>query len=271
MADANNYDLHFSRPPRQSHLADSTRELTALPTATALQTCRPTPTFAMRRPPDGAEVVAFAAGARIVGIEFPEKYQGEWCFGWADHECGLLPTDAIRLDAPRRNDVRSRGSSTMKAVARWKFSVKETKDKGCGGGGDGVGEWLTFSKGEVIINIGCELSVYSARSLLSTGAVSTGQTAHTEERRSAQTGSHQDHWCWWGTNSKGKSGMFPRSHVEPGTLMEAATKSDRASITSNDRKTGLLSRISIRHRSSGSGGGGGGGGEGNTSPRASIY
>lgn len=206
----------------------------------------------MRRPPDGAEVVAFAAGARILGIEFPDKYQGEWCLGWADHECGLLPTEAIRLDPPRRNDVRSQGSSTMKAVARWKFSVKEAKDKGGGGGG---GEWLSFSKGEVITNIGCELSVYSARSLLS----------HTEERRPAQTGSHQGHWCWWGTNSKGRSGMFPRSHIEPGTLMEAATKSDRASIASNERKTGLLSKLSIRHRSSGSGGGG------NSSPRASIY
>lgn len=48
--------------------------------------------------------------------------------------------------------------------------------------------------------------------------------------------------------------MFLQSHVEPGTLTEAATRSDRGGISSAERKAGLLSRISIRHRSSGSGG-----------------
>lgn len=226
---ANNYDLHFLEPPRASSLTNIMRDLTALPTATTLQTCRPSQPNTVRRPADGGEVLLFAAGSRILGIEFPEKYQGAWCVGWADHKHGLISAEAIRLDLPTKDKSRNQGSSSMQAVARWKFAVKDGKEsKG--------GEWLSFSKGEVLNNIGW---------------------------------SHQDHWCWSGTNSKGRTGLFPRSHIEPGTLMEVAIKSDHVSVASNERKTGLLSRISIRHRSS-SGGGGAGGGAG-PSPRASIY
>lgn len=264
---ANNYDLHFSRPPRAAHLASVMRELTALPTATALQTCRPTPVLAQRRPADGAEVLCFAAGARILGIEFPAKYQGEWCLGWADHEHGLLPTEAIRLDPPRRRDVRglqgSGSGSSMKAVARWKFSMKESKEKGSAGSagaGAGAGDWLSFGRGEKITNISCELSIYFARSLLN----SADEEPSAERRIAADIGPYQEHWCWWGTNTKGKSGLFPRSHIEPGTLMEAATTSDPSSSFENE-KTGLLSRLSIRYL------GGGGGGGGSTSPRTSIF
>lgn len=278
---ANNYDLHFPRPPRAAHLAGLMRELTALPTATAAQTCRPTPTFALRRPEDGGggsggsggsakKVLCFAAGARILGVEFPDRYQGEWCLGWADHEYGLLPADAIRLDPPRRRDVRwgqgagagGRSSSTMRAVARWKFSMKDGKDRS----GDGAEDWLSFSKGEVITNIVCELSIYSVRSLLRSSA----EEPSAERRSSVDAGPHQEHWCWWGTNSKGKSGMFPRSHIEPGTLMEAASKSGRASSISKTERMGLLSKLSIQYLRNGSFGGGASAG-GSTSPRTPIH
>lgn len=149
---ANNYDLHFVGPHRESRLARIARELTMLPTATAQQTCRPTAHFASR-PPDEAEVVSFAAGARILGIEYPRKYMGEWCLGWADHEHGLLPADAVRLDPPRRSDVRNLGSSSMKAVARWRFFAKGNNDM------KGGMDWLSFGKGEVITNICCELII----------------------------------------------------------------------------------------------------------------
>lgn len=202
------------------------RELTAFPIATTLQTCRPSQGNAVKRPPDCQKVLFFAAGARIVGIEFPEQYEGLWCVGWADHQHGLIPADAIRLEPPQCDSSRDQSSSSMRAMARWKFAVKDNKvAKG--------GVWLPFNKGEVLTNIGW---------------------------------SHQDHWCWSGTNAKSRFGLFPRSHVEPGTLEEAAMegKSDHANLGSKEKKPGLLSRISIRNRSmSGDGGG-------STSPRASI-
>lgn len=220
---ANNYDLHFAKAPLVSGLSQlSGRDLGALPTATAVQTCRASPTSGARRPADGSYTLTFAAGARILGVQFPEKYQGEWCVGWADHEHGLLAAETIRLDPPRSSDARDQGSSSMQAVARWRFAQKDSKEtRG--------GAWLAFGKGEVLTHIGW---------------------------------SHQDHWCWSGTNAKGRSGLFPRSHIEPGTLMEVAGQSDRESVASAERRMGLLSRISIRHRS-GSGGG--------LSPRASIH
>lgn len=58
--------------------------------------------------------------------------------------------------------------------------------------------------------------------------------------------------------------MFPRSHIEPGSLMEVTMGSDRSSFVSREKKAGLLSRISMRHRRSDSGAFG-------LSPRGSIY
>ncbi|KAK2613759.1 hypothetical protein N8I77_000649 [Diaporthe amygdali] len=217
---ANNYDLHFLNPPLKSHLATIMRDLAALPTATALQTYRSTPTSSVKRPTDGQEVVNFASGARILGIIFPEKYHGEWCLGWSDHQYAAFPADTIKLEEPRKSEIRLQGSSSMRAVSRWKFSVRDKSS-----------EWLSFSKGEIITNIGW---------------------------------SHKEHWCWSGTNSKGKTGIFPRSHIEPGSLFEATIFTDRSSFVSHEKKAGVFSRISIRHRSSGSGGGG-------LSPQQSIY
>lgn len=107
--------------------------------------------------PDQADVLSFAVGAKLVGIVFPSRYQGLWCVGWADHAYGTIPVEAIQLDPPRKSDAMvnfmnrrsSGGSTSMKAVARWRFSVKE-KEKLWGG------EWLSFSKGEVIVHIGCK-------------------------------------------------------------------------------------------------------------------
>lgn len=78
---------------------------------------------------------------------------GEWCLGWADHEHGLIPVDAVRLVPPRRSDFGSLEPSSLKAVARWRFSVKDSKEN------KGGMVWLSFGKGEMIANIGCELSI----------------------------------------------------------------------------------------------------------------
>lgn len=227
---ANNYDLHFWEQPRASNFTNIMRDLTALPTATTILTCRPSQLRTIKKPTDSREVLCFAAGARILGVQFSDKHQGIWCVGWANHQYGLILAEAIRLDLPRKDSRPYQGSSSMQAVARWRFAVKDSKDATDGG------EWLSFSKGEILKNIGW---------------------------------SHQDHWCWSGTNSKGKSGLFPRSHIEPGTLKEVATNSDHASVESNEKRTGLLSRMSLRQRSRSDGGGA----EGTrpASPRASIY
>lgn len=216
---ANNYDLHFREQPRPSNLSHMTRELTAFPIANALQTCRPSQSSAIKRPPDVGDVSFFATGARIVGIEFPEKYEGQWCVGWADHQHGLIPADSIRLEAPQGDGSREQGSSSLQAVARWKFVVKDSKEAK-------TGEWLAFNKGEVLTNIGW---------------------------------SHQDHWCWSGMNSKGRFGLFPRSFIEPDTLTEVEAKPDHADLASKERRPGLLSRITILHRGVPGDGGGGAG------------
>lgn len=125
---------------------DIGRDLSALPTATVIQTYRKMLNTTMKRPPDAYKTVAFALGAKLLGIEFPDRYNGEWCVGYSDHEWGVFPSDTIRLDTPRQSDIRMQGSSNLKAVARWKWSPKE-KERG---------DWLRFEKGEVITGIGCK-------------------------------------------------------------------------------------------------------------------
>lgn len=66
----------------------------------------------------------------------------------SDHQYAAFPADTVKLDEPKKNDTRLQGSSSMRAVARWKFSARGK-----------TGEWLSFSKGEVITNIGCELNI----------------------------------------------------------------------------------------------------------------
>lgn len=63
------------------------------------------------------------------------------------------------------------------------------------------------------------------------------------------------HWCWAGTNSRGKWGYFPQSHMEPDSLKEASG-SDKASVSSREK---------ISAGGAGGAGGGGGGGGGSSS------
>lgn len=147
------------------------RDLGALPTATAVQTYRPTPTSSIKRPKDGREVLNFASGAKIHGVVFPVQYQGEWCLGWytwllvlcpcdtstdkidrSDHQYAAFPAETTKLDEPKKSEVRLQGSSGMRAVARWKFSVRGKSS-----------EWLSFNKGEIITNIGCELNIETCK------------------------------------------------------------------------------------------------------------
>lgn len=45
------------------------------------------------------------------------------------------------------------------------------------------------------------------------------------------------HWCWSGTNSKGKWGIFPQVFIEPNTLKELSLSPGAASINEERRRT----------------------------------
>ena len=65
----------------------------------------------LRMPPDRAHVLQFAAGQKIVGVEFPARYGGEWAVGWADHARGAFLVEGVRLVPPssRGEEVVMRG------------------------------------------------------------------------------------------------------------------------------------------------------------------
>ncbi|CAK7227987.1 hypothetical protein SCUCBS95973_006730 [Sporothrix curviconia] len=209
----NNYDLHFTLPPVTSELDGIRRELQQLPSATAIEPFRKAH-GALRRPPDGAIPIQFPVGSKIVGIEFPAKYKGEWAVGWFDNMRGPFPAEHIRLDPPPRNEIHStQGTSALRATVRWKWASSSVYRNS---------DWLRLDRNETVSNI---------------------------------TWAHPEHWCWAGTNAKGKWGYFPQSHIEPNTLREGASASgsDAASVLSQERSVG---------GAGGSSGGGGGGGSG---------
>jgi hypothetical protein len=143
----NNYDLHFPHPPIKSLMVGLEKEIAEMPTAIATEAFRITH-GAVRAPPDGSRKLQFCAGQRIVGVEFPSRYGGEWAIGWADNVRAAFPAEVVRLEAPHVDEIRRPGSSNLKAVARWKRHPKE-RDPGA---------WLRFNRGEVVTNISCKLA-----------------------------------------------------------------------------------------------------------------
>jgi len=136
----NKFDLHLSRPPVTSVMTGIIPEIARLPTAIATETKKSV--FGMsRNTPDRAPVLQFAIGARIVGVEFPDKYNGRWGIGWHDGIRGAFEADAVKIDAPPKDEVRIRGDSSLQTIAKWKWNQK------------GDDRWLKFDKGEVIKNI----------------------------------------------------------------------------------------------------------------------
>ena len=99
------------------------------------------------RPDSVSEVLQFLAGARIVGVEYPEKWAGKWCQGWHDGAFGTFPSKIIDLELPQHVNPASLPRSPRTGVARWKFEVKSRRTG-----------WLTFGKGNTIYNLACEFS-----------------------------------------------------------------------------------------------------------------
>jgi hypothetical protein len=138
-----NFDIHFSNPARQSVMSGIAPEIGRLPSAIAVETRRSVNGI-IRLPPDRAGILQFAVGAKIVGVEFPTRYDGKWAIGWHDGVRGAFDAESVRLEAPPRTEVKMQGTSSLQATARWKWSQK------------GEGNWIKFEKGDVIKNISCE-------------------------------------------------------------------------------------------------------------------
>lgn len=147
----------------------------------------------------GDSLLQFFVGARIIGVEFPRSLGGKWCAGWHDGEWGYFPAKAVELEKPKQGrldapPLQFQGTGTsgsaVSVVARWKWdpaaSIRDAADKG----------WMGFDRGERITNVGWPVLVEGLG------------------------GGGREAWCWSGTNSKGRFGVFPRSHVDEGTLRD---------------------------------------------------
>ncbi len=112
--------------------------------ATAIVTHHPKSNRSNFWDPEGKPALHFAVGARIVGVTFPERFNGQWCIGYHDGERGSFPASAIHLEMPVHEDVGKNSQSNLIAFAKWDWKPKDAKDGG----------WLKFSKGDKISSVG---------------------------------------------------------------------------------------------------------------------
>ncbi|KAJ9155683.1 SH3 domain-containing protein [Pleurostoma richardsiae] len=219
------FDLHFTAPPiPRTAAAAVAAEIARLPVATA--TKNHVQRYGEKKLPRAVELgtidlLQFFSGARIMGVEFLSKLGGKWCTGWHDGEWGAFPARLAEVERPRRGEappVRLAGMT----------SPVSGGPGGPGGGespvsvvarwkwevrdADGKKGWLAFDRGDRISNVAWV---------------------------------DREGWCWSGTGPKGRAGVFPRSHVDEGSLK----------VEEGDGRGRPASR-----RSGGGGGGGGGGG-----------
>ncbi|KAI1382996.1 uncharacterized protein F4822DRAFT_89227 [Hypoxylon trugodes] len=139
---AEDYDLHFPNPPVASILPDAPT-LAKLPSAIAIKSH-------IKRygrdlvDPDGSpdQVMKFLEGARIVGVEFPEKWKGKWCTGWHDGQWGSFPTKNITLERPSIAPGATPNAEGMFVTTRWKWEIKDTTHG-----------WLPLDKDETLSNV----------------------------------------------------------------------------------------------------------------------
>ncbi|KAM0327441.1 hypothetical protein ACHAQA_005729 [Verticillium albo-atrum] len=138
------FDVHFPNPAVQH--GGPPEGGAALPSAVATRDHVQMPDEKpLARPEAGAEVLQFYAGARIIGVEFPERWGGKWCLGWHDGVVGAFQARWVQLEAPRRGKMAGQAAprTQRSGVARWKWDAKA-------GAGPG---WLGFDKGETITNL----------------------------------------------------------------------------------------------------------------------
>ncbi|KAG5927111.1 hypothetical protein E4U53_002926 [Claviceps sorghi] len=206
----NDYDIQFLKPPEAHPAQLDLLQISRRPVGTAQDQSRKL--FGQRLPFDRSPALELCHGARLVGIEWPEKYNGEWILAWHDGIHAYAPADIVKLDVPPWEDVRMVNSNLLCAKSRWKFYQKE-KDKS-------QAIWLKFDKNETITNISY---------------------------------ADPEFWCWSGTNSKGKWGIFPKAFLEPSTIREATAEgSDRALTLTHEKNkpSSVLGKLSLKRRTS---------------------
>lgn len=140
----NNYDVHFILPPKAHPVQEARAEVASLPTGVTKEQARRI--YGQRLLYDRTEALELAQGARLSGIKWIPKHNGEWMMAWHDGIFASVPTDIVQLDGPPASEIKADGTSHVRARARWRFAPKD-KDKG---------DWLKFDKNEVITNICCK-------------------------------------------------------------------------------------------------------------------
>lgn len=136
------------------------------------------------------EMLEFMTGAVITGVMFPEKWAGKWCLGRHDGRFGAFAVKGVEICLPVDGErpaiaAKGEGEEEMSVVSRWKWPPPTEKEGMRERGKDKDGGWLSFGKGEAITDVRWV---------------------------------HADSWCWSGTNRQGKTGVFPKSHVDLQTL-----------------------------------------------------
>ena len=99
------------------------------------------------------ELLEFYSGARVVGLTFPELWEGKWCIGWHNGQSGVFATKLIEIDLPRQSEIPMDSTSGMSVKTKWAWKPK-TKTNG----NEPSPMWLEFEKGETISNVQCKSS-----------------------------------------------------------------------------------------------------------------
>ncbi|KAH8896602.1 hypothetical protein GQ53DRAFT_743241 [Thozetella sp. PMI_491] len=188
----NNFDVHFVEPPITSSglPASVINDIARLPVVTGVKTHVQKWGEKKLQRPDGIgekEMLQFFVGARIIGVEMHGQWQGKWASGWHDGQWGVFPIKSVEFEKPRRNEIPpilQAGSVGPVGTSVTARWKFDPKDAADKG-------WLVFDKGETIKNVGW---IY------------------------------KEHWCWSGTNSKGKVGVFPRPYVMYDAVKEEAIR-----------------------------------------------
>ncbi|KAK0648067.1 hypothetical protein B0T16DRAFT_455573 [Cercophora newfieldiana] len=194
------FDLHLPNGPTPVPVPDNVAKL---PRAIATKDHIPgAPGSGRKLPaPPGytGEMLEFLAGAVITGVMFPEKWEGKWCLGRHDGQFGAFSVRGVEICGATEGECPAVVKETngtgkgeggmeegMSVVARWKWPCSsDNGERFARRGSTKEDGWLSFAKGDLISDVRCV---------------------------------HADSWCWSGTNSKGKTGVFPKTHVDLKTL-----------------------------------------------------
>lgn len=189
----NDFDVWLTETPQRGGVPPEVEaEVARLPVATAVKGHVQRYGEKKLAKPDGKSsesLLQFFEGSRIIGVEFPGKYAGKWCTGWHDGIWGYFPAKSVELEKPMpgRLDapplLHSIGGSGANVVAKWKWDPGAAAKEG----------WLGFDKGEKLTNVGWP--------------VEAGKEA----------------WCWSGSTTKGKFGVFPKSHIDESSIRDDAS------------------------------------------------